>query len=432
MGQGHNNAQAQKLSLCSQQKKQGISLRKTQSVCLQNNDQNEQQIKGQTSFICATGLESKEQEYLSNGESVCVKKSDYNRRKKDRNAAHSDLFGAKLYGAPQANDAWNLDILYSDFSEDNIADDDFMMLDYDCEEEYTELDSKESVLSWATSILSLSPTARCLVKEASKDGWALSLEDLNGPDFHLDVPEKTITLDRGDRSISSLMRSNYFSSILVISLIRALRDVWQEKRNGAFDEDYTPESILTLERVRAADLDVIAVMVAWELRCEGYNNLWRHILGSEDSDLAMRFSGFLERDPSSTFTNKALAETFTQWFRSEERVSACDHETLDYLDEVLATSEMQNPFGKCSVQKIDIERLSCLPDKTAYLQHDAYCVINDPLYAGMNDEINQSHLMHILYDVNVTLVQGVPFRNFDLAERIFPNGMMTPESETIH
>ena len=59
--------------------------------------------------------------------------------------------------------------------------------------------------------------------------------------------------------------------------------------------------------------------------------------------------------------------------------------------------------------------------------------MTDPFYAGMNDEINQSHLMHILYDVRVTYVQNVPFRNSDLAERIFPDGMMTPdEHETIH
>jgi len=51
------------------------------------------------------------------------------------------------------------------------------------------------------------------------------------------------------------------------------------------------------------------------------------------------------------------------------------------------------------VQKIDIERLSTLPDKTAYLQDNADAIVNNPVYAGMSDEINKSHLMHILYDV---------------------------------
>lgn len=380
---------------------------------------------------------SSEQEYVSlcNERSACVRKSESNRKNKSCVTSQKDVYGAQLYGYnnfdQESDDSWQLSTLYSDYSKSDMDDSDFMVTDYDCDDEYTEISSKESILSWASSILSLSPTARRLVKEASSDGWSLALETLNGPDFHLDVPEKTIYLDRGELSEFALARSNYFSSVLIIALVRALRDVWQEKRNGAFDEDHTPEAILTLERIRAADLDVIAVLVAWELRCEGYNNLWRHILGSEDSDLAMRFSGYLEREPTSHFTHKALAETFTQWFRSEERVNACDHETLNYMDEVLATSNMKNPFGKKSAQKIDIERLSCLPDKTAYLQHHAESILLDPLYAGMSDDINQSHLMHILYDVNVTIVQNVPFRNFDLAERIFPDGMMTPENEEI-
>ena len=282
-----------------------------------------------------------------------------------------------------------------------------------------------TIINSALSLLSKSPTANALVTEALKEGWTISFDSLNGPDFHLDVPEKKIILAQtGTQHVSPMM---------VVGLSRALRDVWQEKRNGAFDEDYKPESILTLERVRAADLDVISVLIAWELRCEGYNHVWRYILGSDESDLAMRFSAILERDPSAAFTHKALSATFKQWFRNEERVSVCDHETLNYMDDILVESEIKNPFGKASVQKIDIERLSCLPDKTAYLQHDAISVITDPLYAGMDDEINQSHLMHILYDVSVTLVQGVPFRNFDLAERIFPDGMMTLEqSETVH
>lgn len=430
------NSAAQTSSHSSKTKKAGISLKKVQSDCHQNQIPNVVQVRAQTLSICVDGPQNNLFEGLGTEEQNLVKKSDYNRKRKDRHKSQGDVFGADFYArntkAANEHCAWFISDLYDDFNIEMNDDEDFAFLENDFDDDHAE-STKEDILSWATSILSLSPTARCLVKEAAKNGWQLSLEDLGGPDFHLDVPEKRIVLDNAELSEYALARSNYFSSILVISLVRALRDVWQEKRNGAFDEDYAPESILSLERIRAADLDVIAVMVAWELRCEGYNNLWRHILGSDDSDLAMRFSGFLERDPSSTFTNKALAATFTQWFRNEDRVQACDHETLDYMDEILASSEMQNPFGKGSVQKIDIERLSCLPDKTAYLQYDASSIISDPLYAGMNDEINQSHLMHIMYDINVTMVQGVPFRNFDLADRIFPNGLMTPDQhETIH
>ncbi|MFK7838968.1 MAG: DUF6782 family putative metallopeptidase [Bdellovibrionales bacterium] len=362
-----------------------------------------------------------------------MKKTPSNRKSKIRNASCEDTFANDLYAENKSSDSWPLKSLYCEHQNTVFKKAGSMDIDVEAVKEFLSLCEGEGALSWATSVLSISPTARNLLKEASKTGWELKLETLDGPDFHLDVPEKTITLNDNDLSKSAISQSSYFSSILIISLVRALRDVWQENRNGAFDEDYTPESILTLERIRAADLDVIAIMVAWELRCEGHNNIWRHILGSDDGDLAMKYSRTLEKEPASTFSHRAMMETFKQWFTCDERVSSCDHETLDYMDDVMTITNAQNPFGHKNIQKIDIERLSCLPDKTAYLQHDASDIITNPIYAGMNDEINQSHLMHILYDINVIIVQNVPFRNFDLAERIFPNGMMNAEeSETIH
>jgi len=431
--QASNNNQAQKSSHSSKTK-MGISAKKAQSDCHQNQTPNVSQIEAQRSFIFEDGLNNSA-EQTAQKEFNLVKRPDDNKKGKDRLKPCDDAFERGFHLPKMSKETWSVSELYRDYSGGDIANDEesnaFAFLECDYEEEHSS--SKQRILSWATSILSLSPTARRLVKEASKNNWEIGLENLNGPDFHLDIPEKTITLDMGENSERDISASNYFSSILIISLIRSLRDIWQEKRNGAFDEDYTPESVITLERIRAADLDVIAVLVAWELRCEGYNDLWRHILGSDDADLAICFSDLLERDPTSTFTNKALSATFTQWFKSEERIKACDHETLDYMDEILATSDIQNPFGNGEVQKIDIERLSTLPDKTAYLQDNADAIVNNPVYAGMSDEINKSHLMHILYDVNVTTVQNVPFRDQNLAMRIFPNGLMTPEeSETIH
>ncbi len=336
----------------------------------------------------------------------------------------------------KACDSWSLDDLYSSAlneefqNSENIGDE---MLVLDSAPLKPALGEKEDILSWAAALLSKSPSARRMLEEAKNQDWRIGLEDLQGPDFHLDVPEKLLVLANHGLSDPALARSPYFTNMMLISLIRALRDVWQEKRYGAFDEDYAPEAVLTLERVRAADLDVISVLVAWEFRSEGYADLWRHLLGSDDGDLAMRFSTYLEREPSSQFTHKALQQTFTQWFKSAARVDACDHETLDYLDSVIENSYEANPFGRKRLTAIALERLSCLPDKTAYLQGFGNTILSDPLYAGMNDEINQSHLMHILYDLRVTYVQSVPFRDANLADKIFPGGLMSDEgSQTRH
>ncbi len=318
-------------------------------------------------------------------------------------------------------DSWALDDLYCENQFETE------------EDQMIVLEDKHAVLSWAAHKLSASPSARAMLIEAKKYGWSLALEALNGPDFHLDVPEKLIVLDDQGLVTEALGRSEYFKNAVLVSLIRALRDVWQEKRHGAFDAEYDPEAVLMLERTRAADLDTLAVLVAWELRGEGEGSLWRHLIGSEDGDIAMRFSGYLERDPASLFNGKALAAAFSQWFRDERRVNNCDHEVLNYLDEIVQDYEAGEAFGRKKITPISIEMISCLPDRTAYLQGQGPEIIGNPLYAGLCDSINQAHFMQILYDLKVVRVQSVPFRNARLAEMIFPNGEFTSEDAgTIH
>lgn len=270
------------------------------------------------------------------------------------------------------------------------------------------------------SQLSKSATARMLIKEAGEQGWRIGLSRLEQHDFHLDVPARTIILDNHGLDAEGFARAPYFYHAVQVSLIRALRDAWQEKRHGGFDENYTPESVLLLERIRAADSDVMAVMIAWELN----GDLWRHLTGSEDSDIALAFSNCLEQDPVST--GKALTATFRQWFRNVARVNVCDHETLEYMDDVL-NANVGPAFGKKRAGKICVEVLSCLPDKTAYLRGLGEDVLSDPLYAGLSDPINQTHFMHVMRDASVCYVQNVPFRDAALAAKIFPNGEMTPE-----
>ena len=101
----------------------------------------------------------------------------------------------------------------------------------------------------------------------------------------------------------------------------------------------------------------------------------------------------------------------------------CEHETLNDLDALVSDTENTNPFGEDRISAIDIERLSCLPDRTAYLQGSGLDILADPLYAGMNDDINQIHLTHILHDLKVTYAGDVPFQSSTLAKRIFPTAM---------
>lgn len=287
----------------------------------------------------------------------------------------------------------------------------------------------KELLAFCLKELSASPVAARMIDEAAQHGWSLGLAPLEQHDFHLDVPEKKILLGNQEMDGATIARAFYFLNALHISLIRALRDVWQERRHGGFDVDYAPESVLFLERIRAADCDVVSALVAWELKAAGNDSLWKHMSGSDESDIIQAFSCSIEKNNGSV--HKALAAAFRQWFRNILRVNGCDHEALEYMDDVLRMHPGVGAFGRKRAGRNCVELLSCLPDKTAYLRGQGDEILRDPVYSGLNDPFNQNHFMHIIRDSEVILIQNVPFRDAALAYKIFPNGEITAERENV-
>jgi len=330
----------------------------------------------------------------------------------DFRSSHSDK---KYIDYPQnsvlsAETEWSFLDLYQDIMEQDFFEraDSFEIHDY------------KDILSWCISQLEGSPSAHAMLKEVCSNGWSITLDDLDGNDYVIDVAQKVLTLDNNSLVPAALGRSNYFRNVTLVTLVKALRDIWQEKRHGGFDELYSPDYVLMMERVRAADLCVLAVVVGWELRAEEYPDLWRHIIGSEIGDMAMIYAKSLERDPISCFNGLALRVTFQNWYHDEARVNACDHDALEYMDDILASANMINPFGTKKPSKMNVEILSCLPDRSAYLQGQGTEILLDPIYSAVDSDINQSHLLHIMNDLDVVIVEDVSFRDADLARKIFP------------
>lgn len=273
----------------------------------------------------------------------------------------------------------------------------------------------KDALSWAAALLTESPMGLALLREAEETGWQICLSDLGTCGFHLDVSEKIIELDNYGLDASSLGHSAFFRASMVCVLAKALRDIWHENRWGAFETLHKPESVLMLERARAADADSISVYIGWELRGAGYNEIWRHILGSDDGDMAQVLINILDRYPTALYNGMALAHIFRQWYADVARVDALDHDTLEYMDFSLRDEPAQ--FGETPMGAKTIENLSELPDGTFYLKELGETVLRDPYFCGLNDPINQAHLFQIIYDSKVTYANGIPFRDPSLARK---------------
>lgn len=286
---------------------------------------------------------------------------------------------------------------------------------------------RDDLLLWAVTVITHSPVAYRLLKNAAAQGWALGLANLNNSGFYLDVPGRLLVLDHfalmtGPGGVTALGRSAFFRNALLTTFIRALRDIDHEEKYGPFERAFGPEEVLMLERVRAADCDTVTIMAGWELRGAGFSDVWRHLLGAQEGDMALVFTRCLERDPTALFDGAALAYAFRQWYADDMRVDGCDHATLEALDGLLLENEGGAAFGKTRLTAAMLEELATLPDGTMYLAGIGATILKDPFFAGLNDPINQTHLFHLIYDMEVTMVNNVPFRDAALARMIFPAG----------
>ncbi len=322
-------------------------------------------------------------------------------------AAVDDDQNSPVYDTWQ--DTWPLDDLLHDIYSQNF-------------------DSEYDVLAFGLQQVQLSKNAKAFIIDAANAGWEMGLSDLGDSAFHIDVPLKKIIINNNGLSPSAIMRSSHFRDTMLMTLVKSLRDAWHEKRHGGFDEKYNAESILMLERVRAADCDVMVVLAAWELRALGHGDLWRHALASDEGDLAIAFGCLLEKETGNYAIHKALHAAFDQWYNVCDRIVLCDHASLEYIDEVMRNNLA---LGSKRAESADIEILGCLPDRTTYLQGMGADILRAPAYAGLQDVVNQTHFMQIMHDMQTTTVQGVPFADKALAAKIFPNGQMTPEAETV-
>ena len=77
-----------------------------------------------------------------------------------------------------------------------------------------------------------------------------------------------------------------------------------------------------------------------------------------------------------------FSEAFSQWFRCEERIDTADHETLNAMDFAIEEYK-EDAFGTRKLSPIGLEILSCLPDKTAYLQGQGREILKNPIF-GLN------------------------------------------------
>jgi hypothetical protein len=251
----------------------------------------------------------------------------------------------------------------------------------------------------------------------------IRLEHLNDGSYAIDIENATLWVDNSGLMPEALARSTYFRQCIRHNIIRGIREVWHIENFQDEYDSYVPESLLKCERIRSADVECMAILCIYEMHLsEEESRLWQHLLSHDTGDMAICFSRFLERGP---FTHNklelALQQAFKQWYNDRNRVDACDHRTLEEMDNILDWDKPSMAQRKNSLKPTKIAQMTARPEgKGSYIGDLNIRLMRHPAFSVMVDPINQVHLSHIMRDIEAVAKGDVYFRCPMLADKIFP------------
>ena len=253
------------------------------------------------------------------------------------------------------------------------------------------------------------------------DQWRVKFDDLNGIQYDLDIENSVIILHNHGLRPDQALSSPYFRPQVYLALAEALRMTRHVEWLDGMLERYHPETIILIGRICVADTVVQKIKFAWKSKMDGDNALWKHILCSNATDMAISFESALEKYSSagmeeSEAMRKSMAVAFNTWFSCSDRVRDCDHDTLNLIDGMIAD---HTRFEGKRLEKNAVTCLTLMPgDNNSYidrfLQED---VLKNPYYVAINDTINQAHFVQAVMDMNTVRIGGLVFSDAALASR---------------
>jgi hypothetical protein len=243
--------------------------------------------------------------------------------------------------------------------------------------------------------------------------WAVEFDDLNDIGFDLDIENNTLILNSYGLRPEIAMQSHYYRPQIMLAMIESLRMIRHVEWLDGTLERYHPADIIHIGRICVADTHVHKIMTAWDVKCDGDDTLWKHILCSDHADMALSYENALDNGLTQ---HQSMACAFNMWFSGDERLRDCDHDVLNLMDNML---DDNGTFGHKKIKSYVVNYLTIMVgDDASYidkmLQDD---VMFNPYYRDVSDVINESHLSQIVSDMDKTRVGRLVFQDSALASR---------------
>jgi hypothetical protein len=184
---------------------------------------------------------------------------------------------------------------------------------------------------------------------------------------------------------------------LVNLLSRELRRAWQHRQGALVSPlSFEPDEAILVNRAQAADVLMISIKIAWELKLIGLPEAWDHMIGSPLADIGRTFEMKAQTDFRTLNNGEASRAAYDKFFE-DARTKAHDKRIIHQMlqDETGYIKSMEKP------QKVSMDlfkRLGELPHGRNYLSMKAKHTPTDMRYATVEDRSNANFLWFIKFE----------------------------------
>lgn len=184
---------------------------------------------------------------------------------------------------------------------------------------------------------------------------------------------------------------------LINMAARELRRAWQHKCGALVNPlAFEPDEAILVNRAQSADVLMISIKIAWELKLAGEALAWDYLVGSPMADVSRMFE-VKARDDFRTLNNGAAARAAYDKFFEDGRTKMYDkriiHQML--LDENgYIKSRRQRPRVSMDL----FHKLGELPHGRNYLSMPSERTPTDMCYATVEDRSNANFLWFIKFE----------------------------------
>ncbi len=201
---------------------------------------------------------------------------------------------------------------------------------------------------------------------------------------------------RPDKPVISLNPHRPHGDLLNL-LVRELRRAWQHKHGALVNPlNFEPDEAILVNRAQHADIFMISVKVAWELKLSGESQAWEYLAGSPMVDVSRTFEIKAQADFRTLNNGEAARAAYDKVFE-ESRTKALDKRVIHQmlLDE---SGYMKFKQQRPRVSMDLFRKLGEMPEGRNYLCISSARQPTDLCYAMVEDRSNANFLWFIKFE----------------------------------